>query len=405
LVPEGGDFLYYADGQVKFAADLRTASTGGWHDRAYSYDHAGRLKEAYSGVQARNFRDGTQTPFYGSMPFRQSYGYDAWENMTSRTGWYWSAEDTTSETFNQQGRNPAWEYDPEGRFVSRNEAEPHALPYEPLRAAFDAAGRLTSRTQATSQPSHNNPEVRVKTTVTQAEVYDGDGQAVRHITTRQEGSHPASTEVKYYLRSSVLGRVIAEYNAAGARLSSYVPAGGGVAARQAGETLYWQHTNPVTGDEVETDSAGRATARATLDPGGVSLGDSDPFASSPGGGEGEGTTQAEMNARYAQLLPPSMGGNALQVNVVGAFQMSAFSAYALAGMGAAVIVHGNVQSGRFVTFKNDPALLDRNRNTSTRRWAPLTAVGNWVGYLPEGAKIGPGGVFHYRPPRDSRPGK
>jgi len=50
IQPEGGDFQYYADGRVKFASDLRTDATAyGLHDRAYSYDHAARLKEAYSG--------------------------------------------------------------------------------------------------------------------------------------------------------------------------------------------------------------------------------------------------------------------------------------------------------------------------------------------------------------------
>ncbi|MFL6255981.1 MAG: hypothetical protein ACJ74T_13295 [Pyrinomonadaceae bacterium] len=58
----GSDFDYYADGQVKYASDLFTDSlTAGayrLHDRAYSYDHAGRLKEAYSGAEANQFRTG-----------------------------------------------------------------------------------------------------------------------------------------------------------------------------------------------------------------------------------------------------------------------------------------------------------------------------------------------------------
>jgi hypothetical protein len=45
---------------------------------------------------------------------------------------------------------------------------------------------------------------------------------------------------------------------AGARLNSYVIAGGSVVARKAGDLLVWRHVNPVPGDEIETDAQGAA---------------------------------------------------------------------------------------------------------------------------------------------------
>lgn len=334
----GSDYEYYADGQVKFASDLFTdalTSTASYklHDRAYSYDQVGRLKEGYSGSEANLFKTGVASGVDGA--FRQTYGYSAWGEMTSRTGRFWSEDDNDSETFDLRGRNTAWEYDADGRFISRNEAAPDTLPYEALRQSYDAAGRPSTTTQKTSMHSLANQNIIITTQFTRTESYDGDGVVVKQATQTTSNLPPAG--VIYYLRSSVMGgQVIAELDEQGRRQRSYVFAGGTlIATHDSSLGLLWNHKNPVTGDEMETDSQGVVTGKETLDPMGVNLGDSNPFdATSGGSGDEGGMSQAQINKMYAQLLPASMGGGGIRVKVDG-LETSASFASALVSMGAA----------------------------------------------------------------------
>ncbi len=268
--------------------------------------------------------------------------------------------------------------DGDGRFVSRNESAPDTLPYTPLRQSYDAAGRLAQTTQRTSKVNPNPPHNPITTPHTRTETYDGDGSGIEEAG-------------KYYLRSSVLGgQVITEYDASGARQQSYVYAGGTKVARQQANALFWQQVNPLTGDEMETNVQGAVTGKETLDPMGVNLGNTDPFAPPPtGGGEEGGITQAQMNSRYAQLLPPSLGGGGGVRVFVDGFETSLMLGLAVLSSGAGVRVRANAPSGKFIKFTNT------TNGQSTSRWSPLTAVGNWVGYLPMGARVGVDGPYTF----------
>jgi hypothetical protein len=232
----------------------------------------------------------------------QSYSYDVWSNMASRTGGFWSQNDNDYESYDTRGRNIGWEYDADGRLISRNEPAPDTLPYVPLRQSYDAAGRLTLTTQTTSTQDPTTQQIYTGQN-TRTELYDGDGTGIMEAT---------DTGTTYYLRSSVLGgQVIAEYDGQGNRQNEYLYAGGVKVIRQASgqvSGLFWQHQNPVTGDLMETDGQGVVAAKETLDPTGVSVEDSDPFTPPAGGGGDEGLTQGQMDGRFAQLLPSSMGG-------------------------------------------------------------------------------------------------
>lgn len=311
-VPEGGDFQYYADGRLKFASDLLSRATNASiNDRAYAYDQMGRLKEAYSGVEARSFA-AVGGSYQAEGAFRQSYGYDVWNNMTSREGRFWSQPDNTTETYTNQGRNPSWEYDAAGHLVSRNEPSPDGLPYQPLRNSYDAAGRPSQTTQKTSRRLFSG--TLLTTTKTKSEVYDGDGLIVQSSTTTQRNANQPSTSKTYYLRSSVLdGRLIADFDAAGIRQNSYILAVRTLLARQQRQSdgtqrLVWEQTNPLTGDQLETDSQGKTEALTRLDPLGVDVGESDPFETPDAGGEGAEMANPGIEARVAQLLPGSMTG-------------------------------------------------------------------------------------------------
>ena len=306
--PEGGGFQYYADGRVQFASDYQSdAQTYGVQDRAYSYDHAGRLLNALTGTDARNFVNNVNSNV-GDGPYTFAYTYDEWDNQTSRTGRYWSQDDIDNETFAaSSGRNPAWSYDSDGRLVSRNEQSPNGLTYVPARFTYDAAGRQVQMTQTTSRPNPNPHNSTIWTTaVTQADTYDGDGLGVERVTTTQLNSNLPTTTATYYLRSSVLGgRVISEYNSSGVRQTSYAWAGANVLAQQTGAnttpSLRWEHLNPVTGDGRETDPTGKIVNATHLDPDAVDAGESDPLAGSAGDPSGGGSDSA-IEGRVAALM-------------------------------------------------------------------------------------------------------
>jgi hypothetical protein len=66
---------------------------------------------------------------------------------------------------------------------------------------------------------------------------------------------------RYYLRSSLTGNTIVEYDQNGAKQIATVYAGNQVIAQETPVNLnqrwvVWQHTNPVTGDGINTNSQG-----------------------------------------------------------------------------------------------------------------------------------------------------
>lgn len=131
-------------------------------------------------------------------------------------------------------------------------------------------------------------------------------------------SEPATTGSVYYLRSSVTGNVIVEYNSNGAKTMASVYAGGEVLAQEmpaypSGTQVLWQHNNPVVGDAVATNSTGVAGQRATVDPTGINAGDSDPAALPPGFGDGIDPSQSMIDSMVAQMIP-GWGGPKCYVN-------------------------------------------------------------------------------------------
>src|SRR5215204_4596334 len=264
-----------------------------------------------------------------------------------------------------------------------NEPSPNGLTYQPARFKFDAAGRRAQTTQTTSRQLQTPSNSIQTTAVTVTDTFDGDGLGVMRLKVSQVNSNSPVTSSVYFLRSSVLGgRLIAEYGASGARQASYAYAGGEVLAVQQGAgtatpSLRWQHLNPVTGDARETDSTGKVRGETHLDPGGADVGVSDPFASSASGASGgiaDGMSQAAVDARAAQLLP-GYGGPKCMVDFA---VTSCALANGVAESGAGVIVDSDTPGGKFIKFRNN------DTGQTTYRWAPLTAVGDRLLYLPLG---------------------
>ncbi|MBA3242041.1 MAG: PD40 domain-containing protein, partial [Acidobacteria bacterium] len=255
----GSESEYDPDGRVRYARDLRD----GDFDRGYEYDHAARLKEAYSGREAR----GLPALVEPDNPFRQSYTYDEWGNM-GRTGKHWihAVSDTPAYT---NGRRSDWTYDADGRVT--------AGTFNHNTHAYDAAGRDVEY----FEDGFTGTAIE-RNTIRQTS--GGDGRAGKRVETRYTETDTQTTTVEtsvYYLRSSVLGgQVVAEIDAAGLKKKGEVYLGGEKLAEQDASispgAVRWWHADAARGSFVETDVNGIVTRRE-LDPLGADVGTTDPY--------------------------------------------------------------------------------------------------------------------------------
>ena len=239
-------YQYDFDGSLQAASDLLDERM----DRAYTYDHEGRLQEAYTGSEARDYLNGT-TSGTQTGPYRQSYQHNVWGDMTSRTARFWSqGNNFTASYLNGRNQNPQWQYDASG----------NVLRDETLQYTWDAAGR-------------NRDVVKLSDTLTVRQEHDGDGQMVK----RGDGYQGVTSDYHYYLRSSVLGgSIITDVYQNGQKVKGYVYANGEVLAEQANNTVEWRHDNPLTGSRGGSGVSGGYVTTIEADPMGVNVGVEDP---------------------------------------------------------------------------------------------------------------------------------
>lgn len=241
-------YQYYSDGRLKFSDDDEQDL-----DRAYAYDHSGRLKEAYSGSEARDFLNGTQSGT-ATGQYRQSYQYEALGHLVQQTNRLWSETKTTLNTF-ADNRREGWSYDADGR-----------LTHDDTTAyTYDAAGLLV---QKAGSPGNSSSR------------YDGDGGMLfNHHASPY--TFPLIKNV-YYLPSTPLGGLaLAELNLSGQKTKGNVYAGRRKLADSVDNTVRWQHQDPVTGSMGSSDGAGAYTPIAEFNADGVTLGFEDPAYSEP----------------------------------------------------------------------------------------------------------------------------
>ncbi len=235
---------YYSDGRPKFGENPFDER----FDRAFSYDQAGRLWEAYSGSEARDFKNGTQgaTP---TGPFKQSYQYDAIGHLAGRTNRFWSQSDSYTATHvNNRNQNTGWHYDAAG----------NATQSGSMFFSYDAAGR-------------NSWMAEGLVTVTQS--FDGDGQVRKRVETNS--GFPTTS---YFVCSSVLGgKAIAEVDPWGQRQKAFIYARSKLIAIQLQGNVLWQHEKPVVGSQSESTSSGLLYFKSEPEPMGVNMGSEDPY--------------------------------------------------------------------------------------------------------------------------------
>lgn len=255
------EFHYYADSKIKYAEDI----TNRPFDRAFKYDHSGRLEEEWTGWEARTWVN--QFPPEGDKtPLRMTYQYNVWGNLTTQTGKVWGKNSNESATYQNQRRDD-WLYDNAGNVVSDGELNPTVSQY-------DTAGRNVSVKQGNK---------------TSTQSYDGDGLTVRR--------DPQTAELMFYVRSSVLqGKVMAEIKGVeptaslpkprGSKLRGYVYSGQMRVATQISnensvvpQQLTWDTVDPVTGTIVTLGGEGPSLREPN--PRGVVVPNEDPTITPP----------------------------------------------------------------------------------------------------------------------------
>jgi YD repeat-containing protein len=267
------NMTYYDDGRTNTAF----YSSSSPFDRKYEFDFAARLKETYSGDEAH----GGSAPqlSQANSPYRQTYAYDEWNNVTGRGGRIWTQYDGFSASYGSNNRNANFQYDAAGNTYATGDGNYN----------YDAAGRPNAFVslqpwQAYSEwPSGhpNGPSLETQ------DIFDGSGQIVKHVDhTRHDDSYDSgagliytmtdTTTTTYYVRSTVLGgKTIVELNQNGAKKKGYVYSGSRCIATQevngSSNTVALESSNPVTGTKQTTDLSGSYVSSTEPDPMGRDL--------------------------------------------------------------------------------------------------------------------------------------
>lgn len=71
-----------------------------------------------------------------------TYHYDSLSRLSSENRTFLGLSGTYTLSYDTRGRNTAWEYDADGRFVSRNEPSPNGLTYHAGTLLLRRSGQL-----------------------------------------------------------------------------------------------------------------------------------------------------------------------------------------------------------------------------------------------------------------------
>jgi YD repeat-containing protein len=264
----GATMDYYADGRTNTAFDLSDSR----FDRKYDFDFAARLKEAYSGAEAHG---ATAPPLsQANSPYRQSYTYDAWNNVTARVGRVWTSNDGDGATYSNDNKRLGYTYDWAGNVGFAGNG---SYNYDAADRPFGFASQQNWQMYPNWSSSHPDGPA-LETTDT----FEGSGQVVKHterartdLSTQYEDGYIAyymtdTTTTTYYVHSAVLGgKTIEELNQGGVKTKGYVYSGDARIATQniwtGGGSVEIESTNPVTGAVTTTDVNGTYAGRQEPD--------------------------------------------------------------------------------------------------------------------------------------------
>lgn len=100
-----------ADTALHFVQDQLTSNSK--FDRAYTYDHLGRVVTALSGAEARG--EGATN----DRPYKETFSYDAMDHLTVREINQWDRYDSTSDSY-LNNRTLGWQYDADDTKFARD---------------------------------------------------------------------------------------------------------------------------------------------------------------------------------------------------------------------------------------------------------------------------------------------
>lgn len=183
------EYQYHPDGQPKFADDKLDAKfTRGWE-----YDYAGRLAVARTGSESVSWLNNQPPSGNPTGPYKQTYTYNAWQEVTSREARFWSKTNNDNAIFTN-ARRQGWNYDAAGNVAGDGDST----------YSFDANGR--------------NTWIEGSNLVRVTQQHDGDGQVIKRVESEPNGPKPwHRTSFKtYYLRATGLGgQVLARLDQSG----------------------------------------------------------------------------------------------------------------------------------------------------------------------------------------------
>lgn len=236
------EYQYYNDGSLRKEDD----NVNAMFDRSYQYDFLGRLTESRSGVEASGGTGSAST-----IPFRNSYTYDAFGNRTGNTFTHYTRSDSYS--FPHVNNRPGY-HDDEGNLITD-------LDFSQRTYYHDASNSLVKSTVEGSMLNNDVPPVEEFVWATEDYGYDGDGLLIK---TKKYNAHQTGpdtdVEAVYKVRSSVLGgEVVTELESGGGGIEVYVRANGTVIATVAnvtGDDPAYRHKDPNLNTIRTTDGNG-----------------------------------------------------------------------------------------------------------------------------------------------------
>jgi YD repeat-containing protein len=222
-------YQLYADGRLQQMNDLDDRNqdvgypdTARHFSRAMTFDHAGRITHA-NGVGS------------SGLPFNQGYNYDAFDNTTSRAGYYYYQGYKEDDGTFQNNRRQDFNYDLDGNAIHTPTYAYNGGPIAAYRDwTYDASGNMAQvRETITSNSSVS----------TYVSGYDGDGQ----LALEYYQENPNTTK-SYIVRSSVLnGQAVTRLDYLGNKSTTNFTIDGQLIAVQFAQTSYlrWEHIDPL----------------------------------------------------------------------------------------------------------------------------------------------------------------
>lgn len=271
---------YYNDGQLHHAYD----STNNWFDRAYAYDHVGRLTEATTYRRAEGL-----SPALAPDPYQQTTSYDVWNN-SSRTGYLYDGGPFGDDGAYVNNRHHEWGYDADGNVTN-------SFTYH---NTIDAAGKQAHVVSGLQSVGDGTAQFPTQPAIDITQGYDGDGRprsrvqiARQNIYDDTNQNHPLvqvleDSQASYYATSSVLGGAnVMELRPDGQggaiKKTLWVYAGGQRIAVEENGSVNFEHHNPATGSWVTTlgHPSDRTATREERDPVGAETPTSNPYPLTP----------------------------------------------------------------------------------------------------------------------------